>query len=368
MNSIYRPTQLLVDLKAIEKNIANIKKMIGNGVQLMPVVKANGYGTHLNFMNEILSSFDYIAVALVDEAIAIRDIGYKHNILVLNPPVKEEYDAIIKYNLTVNGCNYDTLLKLNSIVDGQIKIHIELETGMGRTGVAIDDLDAFLKKIKLLNNIEIDGVFSHFSSSSKNLNYSHCQIVEFDKGLEIFKDNNINPKNIHLCSSGALLNFKDKLYNMVRIGIMLYGYYPNKQLKEKIKLYPSMILKTKINFLKEISIGTAVGYNKNFIAKRVTEVATIPFGFADGLIGLETGDPCVIVNERKAKIIGICMDNMMIDVTDIENVQLETDVYIWDNKNLTVEEIATWCNGICNYEIISSLSERIPRVIEKNII
>jgi alanine racemase len=363
MNNIYRPTKIIVDSDAIQKNINNIKQFIGPDITLMPVIKANGYGSYINYDKKFLYQFDYVSVALVSEAIQIRLIGFTKSILVLNPIVNNEIEYIIKYNLTINGCNLNTLKKISKTAKIPITIHLELETGMGRTGISTNELGHYIDEIKKLKNIYFEGVFSHLSSSSKDIEYSKKQIDEFEKGIAIIKKNDIKLKYIHLCNSGAIMNFSNKLYNMVRIGIMIYGYYPNKELRDKIKLYPSMILKTRINFLKQVQKGFCVGYNKNFIAKRETKVATIPFGFADGLIGLETGNPYVIINNKKAKIIGICMDNMMIDVTDIDNVDLGTEVFIWDNDNLTVEEVADWCNGICNYEIISSVSDRVPRII-----
>jgi len=170
-----------------------------------------------------------------------------------------------------------------------------------------------------------------------------------------------------MCNSGAIFNFKDPMFNMVRIGLLIYGYYPNDRFKNLINLYPSMMLKTNISFIKEIDEGDTVGYNKNFVTERKSIIATIPFGFSDGFIGLEAGEPYnpyVIIKGIKAKIVGICMDNMMIDVTDVPDVKTGDEVIIFDNEQLTVEEIARWCNGICNYEIISSLSDRIPRVFE----
>jgi alanine racemase len=132
-----------------------------------------------------------------------------------------------------------------------------------------------------------------------------------------------------------------------------------------MNLEPSMLLKTNISFIKTIQKGDTVGYNKNFVAEKETIVATIPFGFGDGLLTLETGDPYVIIAGQKAKIIGICMDNMMLDVTNILDVKVGDEVYIWDNQNLTIEQLGIWCNDVCNYEIMSSISERVPRVLKR---
>ena len=236
---------------------------------------------------------------------------------------------------------------------------------MGRTGLQENKVNEYINKLKSNPNIIMDGIFTHLSSSGSDQLFSMKQIQKFEQIVETFSENNIKPKYKHVCCSGGLKNYKNYIYNMVRIGLLIYGYYPNDSLKGEIDLKPSMTLKSNISFLKEIDINDTVGYNKNFIAKRKTKVATIPFGFADGLIGLETGMPYVIIKNQIAKIIGICMDNMMLDVTDIDNINVGDEVYIWDNKNLTIEEVAQWCNGICNYEVMASISERVPRVLKK---
>lgn len=355
-----RSTQLIVNLKNIKHNIEEIKKYLGNSINIMPVVKSYGYGSHLNECPEILNEFDYVGVAYLDEAIQLRKNGYRKEILILYPLSKNEFEISKKYDFILNGSNIFELINDNSM----IKVHTEIETGMGRTGLQICNLEDYINKLKNNKNIILDGLFTHLSTNS-DYDFSTKQIDLFEHAIKMFYKENILPRNIHISSSGGLRYYKNNLYNMVRIGLLIYGYYPNDSLKDTINLKPSMVLKTNISFLKTIDINETVGYNKNFIANRKTIVATIPFGFADGLLTLEVGKPYVIVNGKPAKIIGICMDNMMLDVTEIPDVKLEQEVYIWDNCNLKIEEIGEWCNGICNYEVISSISERVPRVLKR---
>ncbi len=355
-----RTTQLIVDLKNIKHNIEEIKKYLGKGINIMPIVKSFGYGTYLNYCETILNKFNYVGVALLDEAIELRKNGYKNNILILYPLSKEEFSISKNYDFILNGSNIFDIIDSKS----KVQVHIEIETGMGRTGLQLKNIDEYICKLKENKNIKVDGIYTHLSSNTDKT-FSLNQIKLFKEAIKIFNDNGIFPRNIHFCSSGGLKFYKDYIDNMVRIGILIYGYYPNDSLKDVLDLKPSTKLVTKISFLKTIEKGESVGYNQNFIAKRKTVVATIPFGFADGLLTLDTGEPYVIIEKEKAKIIGICMDNMMIDVTDIPNVKLGQQVYIWDNDNLTVEKIGTWCNNICNYEVLSSISSRVPRVLKK---
>lgn len=355
-----RSTQLIVNLKNIRNNIIELKEYLGNDINIMPIVKSFGYGSHLNSCHEILNEFEYVGVAYLDEAIQLRNNGYKNNILILYPLSKEEFEISKNYNFILNGSN------IFDLVDSQtkVRIHTEIETGMGRTGLQLDNIDDYIMNLKNNDNISVDGLFTHLSTNSDK-DFSLKQINLFEQSIKKFNDSGINPVNIHICSSGGLKYYQEHLHNMVRIGLLIYGYYPNDSLKSEIKLEPSMILKTNISFLKTVEQGETVGYNKNFVADRKTVVATIPFGFGDGLLTLETGEPYFIINSCKAKIIGICMDNMMLDVTDIPNVELGQEVYIWDNDKLTIEQLGIWCNDICNYEVMSSISERVPRVLKR---
>ena len=355
-----RSTQLIIDINSIEKNINSIEKYIGTDTKIMPIVKANGYGTHLNYCPDILNRFEYVGVALLDEAIELRNNGYKNNILILYPLSKEEYEIAKEYDFILNGSNIFDICD----TDKETRVHTEIETGMGRTGLQLENVNNYIANLKKYKNIKLDGLFTHLSTNSDE-EFSIKQINRFNRVVDIFKANDIKPNNIHLSSSGGLKYHNPDKYNMVRIGLLIYGYYPNYYLMGKIKLEPSMVLKTNISFLKEINIGDTVGYNQNFKAKRKTVVATIPFGFADGLLTLETGEPYVLLNNKQAKIIGICMDNMMLDVTDIEDVKVGDIVYIWDNDKLTIDKVGSWCNGICNYEVMSSISPRVPRVLKR---
>ncbi len=362
-----RATRLYIDTDKIRANISKISQYLGDDTQIMSIIKCDAYGTHLNKLIKVINNLKYVGVALVDEGVSLRKIGYKGNIFILYPPTKEELKVIQKYNLIFNGCDIKMLEDFDKKATKKLIIHTEIDTGMGRTGIQFENIYDYIKRLKKLKNIKLDGVFSHLSSSSSDIEFSKLQIDRFKESLYIFKKEKIAYNYAHICNSSAIFSFKDAMFNMVRVGLLIYGYYPNDRFKKLINLQPSMMFKTKINFIKEIEVGDTVGYNRNFIAQRKSIIATIPFGFGDGFVGLEAlepHNPYVIIKNKKAKIVGICMDNMMLDVTEIYDIKTGDEVIIFDNENLTVEEIGVWCNGICNYEVISTLSERIPRVFE----
>lgn len=361
---ITRPTVMEVDLKAFEHNIREIKNIIGNNVNIMPVIKANGYGTHINTINEIINKFDIVAVATVDEAVNIRNQGYKNEIFVLNQAYKDEIEKIINYNITV-GISSDSFVDYIGKTGKNIKVHIEIGTGMGRTGINPDRVEEYIYKIKEYKNIEVEGIYTHLSSADCDEDYTKEQLELFEKALKVAKENLSNIKYVHTSASNGILNFKNSYYNLVRPGIMMYGYEPFKNAFKNLDLKPVCKLKSKITLLKEVGEGTSISYSRSFITKRETKVATIPIGYADGLRRGLSNKGEVVINNKKVPIIGkVCMDGFMADVTDLENVSVGDDVYIWDNNIITLDEVAEKLDTI-NYEIMSTISDRVPRIFIK---
>lgn len=358
---VTRPTIMEVDLKNFEHNVAQIKKIIAEDVNIMPVIKANAYGTYINKVNEILNQFEIVAVAIVDEAVELRKQGFKKEIFVLNQPYKDEIKKIIKYDISI-GISSNSFLEEIGKLNKQVKVHIEIGTGMGRTGINPARTKEYIEKVKKYNSIKIEGIYTHLSSADCDFEYTEKQIESFEKALAIAKQNIENLKYIHASASNGILNFPNTYYNLVRPGIILYGYKSCDNIEEKIDLKPVCKLKSKITYLKEVEKGISIGYSRSFITNRKTKVATIPIGYADGINRILSNKGNVVINGMKAPIIGkVCMDSFMVDVTDLKNVNIGDDVYIWDNEIITVDEIADICNTI-NYEIISTISNRVPRV------
>ena len=354
-----RQSCLEISKKAFEENVKEIKKYIGNKV-LMPVLKANAYGTYINKNLELIKDFKIVAVAMVSEAIELRKIGFKKEIFVLNEPYIEDIPNILKYKLSV-GISSKNFLEALKTYPEKITIHLEIETGMGRTGIDLKDLESFIKLIKNNKNIEVEGVYTHFSVADIDFEFTKEQIRKFEIGVNLVKKEFQNIKYIHSSASNGILNFKEDICNLVRPGIILYGYEPFENAYKKIKLKPVAKLKSKISFLKEVEPGVSISYGRNFIAKEKMKIATIGMGYADGLRRTLSNKGEVVINGKRAKIVGtICMDSFMVDVTDIDIVEEGDEVFIWDNEIITLEEVAKKCDTI-NYEIISTIQNRVPR-------
>ena len=364
MNKAYNPNKLIIDKQAIKRNIDNIRKFVGNSVEIMPIIKANAYGIGIDNILPILveKKIKHIGIANVNEGILVRK-KFKGQILVLLQPLIQQIPEIIKNKLTTNVCDYDFLYELNrqsKINNSTSNVHIEIDTGMGRTGIKVDDIENFLNKVQNLSNINIIGLSSHLSSSGSNETYSYIQIKTFERAIEILENHKICLKYIHIYASGGTLMYPIKYSNMVRTGIMLYGYYPGKN--RNIKLYPSLKLITKISYIHLLKKGECIGYNCIYNAKKDMKVAIIPIGFADAFMGLESNIASVLIRNKKAKIIAICMDTMIVDITEINDAKINDDVILWDNEHITLEQWGEWTDT-SNYEVLSILSDRIERKI-----
>lgn len=363
MEDVTRCTVMEVDLEAFKHNINQIKNKVGTKVDVMPVIKANAYGTFINTRIDILNSFNIVAVATVDEGVFVRKLGYEKDIFVLNQPYITEINKIIEFNLIV-GISSDLFLEELGKVNNIVKIHIEIGTGMGRTGINPTRIEEYVSKIKEKNNIIIDGIYTHLSSADIDEEYTNAQLNSFDKALEYCKENVETLRYVHTAASNAILNFENSYYNLVRPGMIIYGYDSMEGATEKLNLKPTCKLKSKVIMTKTVKEGISIGYGRSFITYRETKIATIPIGYADGLRRSLSNEWYVLINGKKAPLVGkICMDSIMVDVTDIENVETGTDVMIWDNENITLDEIAEKCNTI-NYEILSTISPRVPRIFK----
>ena len=364
MEKLYNPNELIINKTNIKKNIKSIKKFIGPSIEIMPVIKANAYGIGMKNIIPILNEENIrnIGVATVEEAIELRKY-FDGQILILLQPMKQQIKQIIKSDIVVNVCDFGFIYELNeqSRNSNKVsKIHIEIDTGMGRTGISFDEINEFLDKVLKLSNVKIIGVSSHLSSSGFDEKYSLNQINIFKKAIDKISKK-IDLKYIHIFASGGILKYPIKYSNMVRTGIMLYGYYPNDC--KNIKLYPALTLKSRISYIHDVKNGDSIGYNRIYRANKHMRLAVIPLGFADAFMGLESNVGHVFIHGCKAKIIAICMDTMMIDITDIKHTNIGDEVILWDNKNILLEQWGDWTNT-SNYEVLSILSNRIDRIIK----
>ncbi len=360
-----RQTYLEINIDNFKNNIEVLEQISSNhGKKIMPILKAYGYGTYVNKVPDLINSFSIIGLAICSEAIEIRKNGFRNDIFILNEPYIEDIDVILNNELIVGVCSSNFIKAIGKRGD-YVRIFIEVETGMGRTGVKPEEMQNFIKLIKAYQNIDVVGCYTHFcvadSDSKENTDYTNRQIKIFDETVKVLKSEFPNLKYISSEASDGLLKYNDDEANLTRPGLILYGYEPYEGAFNNLNLKPIAKLKSKISYIKDIGKNESIGYGRSFISDKAMRVATVGIGYADGLPRELSNKGEVVINGKKSRILGIiCMDSFMCDVTNIDCNEGD-EVFIWDNDLVTLEDIASKCNTI-NYEIISRISDRVPRI------
>lgn len=376
MDKIMRPVWAEIDLDILANNMRNIKKLAGDK-EVMAVVKADAYGHGALDVAPCLleNGASKLAVAMLTEAIELRNNNITAPIMILGYTPIYLGEELIKYNIeqTIYDLNYakelsNLAIKLNK----KAKIHIALDTGMGRIGfLPTDESFNAICEICNLPGLDVIGIFTHFSSSDeKNKEYTQYQFNQIYNFIERLEVNEINIPIKHASNSAAIIDLPNTYLDAVRAGIILYGYYPSDEVKkDNLSIKPALTLKAKIAHVKELDSGMYISYNRTFKTSRKSKIATIPIGYADGYIRTLKHEAKVIVNGQLAPIVGnICMDQFMIDVTDIDNVKSGDEVILLGESNevkFNADDLAKCMNSI-NYEVLCLLKNRVPRAYIKN--
>ncbi|MGZ3513919.1 MAG: alanine racemase [Thermodesulfobacteriota bacterium] len=365
-----RPTVGEVDLGALEFNYWQIRKRIPKGVKLLAVVKADAYGHGAIPVSLKLENLgvEYLGVAIPEEGVELRKGGVKAPILVLGGIFGEEGDQIFRFRLTPVIFRKDSLKALSREAGRRrkkVKVHLKVDTGMGRLGVPFNLWPDFLEEVKRFPKIEIEGILSHFSMADEEKDFTQNQWRSFQKAVDMAEEMGITCQCLHMASSATVTALPAYSSKLVRPGIMLYGSYPSPRLRALISLKPVMALKTRIHFLKWVPLGTRISYGGTFTAKRESLIATLPIGYADGYSRRLSNRGEVLIHGRRAPVVGkVCMDFIMVDVTDIPHVSLGDEVVLMGKQGkeqITPEEIADKIDSI-PYEVLCSIGKRVRRI------
>jgi alanine racemase len=361
------PAKMYVNLKNIKYNLDNIKKKINDDVTIIAMVKADAYGLGDIEVSKFLNTLgiNFLGVAIVDEGVHLRKNLINSNILVTGQFLNEDVQNILDYDLTVSVSNVDLLKKLNeqaSKQNKQIKIHIKVDTGMTRLGFNINEIIDNVKFIKNnFKNIIIDGIYTHLSSADMDDDYTQNQLNDFDNIIKLLTENGYSFNYIHALNSSGLLKHPKYSYNAIRIGDILYGYYPDESLRNYISLKPAVKLTAPIINLRNINCGCSISYSRTFKSDTEMKIATIQMGYADGLDRKLSNKLSVYINNTPCRIVGnICMDMCMLDVTNVANIEIGDYCTIidYDDSIYNVADII----GTINYEVISRISKRVKRI------
>ncbi|MDE6155577.1 MAG: alanine racemase, partial [Eubacterium sp.] len=330
---MYHRTYVKIDLDAIEYNIDNIIKKLGGRAKLLAVIKADAYGHGAVEIGRALEDkCDFFGVACIDEAMELVDAGIKKPILILGYVSPQQFDIVVKNNIRIPVFSYDSAKALSDEAVKQSKealFHFCIDTGMSRIGFQVNENSADIcKKITLLPNIKTEGIFSHFATADESdLSKAKKQKQLFDSFIKMLSQRDITIPIKHINNSAGTMVFDDML-DMVRSGIITYGLYPSGEVdKSLLNIRPAMEWKSYVSHIKVLEKGREVSYGGTYVTEKDTVVATIPVGYADGYPRCLSNIGRVIINGRYANIIGrVCMDQLMVDITDIDNVVLENDV------------------------------------------
>lgn len=366
-----RPTRAEVDLSAIFHNVAGVKKLLSPGTRLCVVVKANAYGHGAGPVAEtaLKAGADYLAVALLEEAAQLRSQGIKIPILLLGHTLPELAHKVAALNLTqtIFSLNQAQALSQAGQANGRpVKVHLKVETGMGRLGLVPREALALAIELVKLPGLELEGVFTHFASAdSDDKSYLQIQFGRFLELRQALREAGLVPPIFHCANSAAILSAPQTHLDMVRLGIVTYGLWPSPELSPHPSFRPqaAMYLKTGLALVKDVPAGSCLSYGCTFQTSRPSRIATLPIGYADGWPrGLSGRADCLIAG-RRAPVVGrICMDYCLVDLSALPaDLDPNSEVLLFGGPQLPVEEVAAKLETI-NYEIVCMVSQRVPRV------
>lgn len=382
MNMVKR-TWAEISLNAIEHNYNVIRNKVADGTKVCCVIKADGYGHGAVELSQIYEKLgaDFFAVSNIDEGIEIRKSGSKLPIVILGYTPVSEAENLAEYDISqaVFSLEYAKELSEKCVEEDCIcKMHVKVDSGMSRIGFMCQEFPRDEYSIEeiceacCLPNLEVEGLFTHFCVSDEDAEgreFTNKQYENFIYVRDSLKRRGVDISVVHCSNSGAIEDYPETCCDMVRAGIILYGLAPSPKLADRLELVPAMTLKTVVAFVKEVQKGATISYGRTFTADRKMKIATVPIGYADGFIRQNAKDGYMMINGKKAKIVGrICMDQTMLDVTDIEDVKTGDEVVVFgtgENGEPTADSLAE-NTGTINYETVCLVGKRVPRIYIKD--
>ena len=369
-----RSTHAVIHLPALLNNVRLAKRRLKPETKFLAVIKANAYGHGIVEVGRYLEQsglVDMFAVAIPEEGARLRNHGVTLPILILGVTDPDHIPGVVAKDLTSAVFTADQVRKFERWAKSADKIahvHVKLDTGMHRIGVTDDAmLDELLDAFDACPHVSMDGVFTHFAKSESDPEFTHLQARRFDAFVAKIRARGYHPI-VHAANSGATLDFPELQYDMVRFGISLYGYHPDARRSEGSGLMPVMSLITYISNLKTVPAGEGISYGHRFVTSRPTRVATLPIGYGDGYKRCLTGKTDVLIGGVRCPQIGtICMDQMMVDVSEVPGVAVGDEAVLIGRQGaekITADDLANRADTI-SYEILLSVSDRVPRVYER---
>lgn len=377
-NKFITKSWLEISKKAIYSNIDSFRKVLSKKTRIAAVIKANAYGHDLKtIVGVIKDKIDLFAVDSIYEAIAVKSVAPDKKVIVLGYTLLKDIQLAIEYDISFVCYNSQTIKKIISLNYKKVaKIHIKIETGTNRQGLEINEAISFAKKInKYKNRIKIQGIYTHFANIEDTLDpsFAMLQLKKFERAVSQFEKKIGKLDYYHCAASSAIILYPATHFNLVRLGISLYGLWPSKEVKivnsksnKSLDLHPVLTWKSVVAQIKYIEKGDTVSYGRTWTASRKTKIAVIPVGYFDGFDRKLSNNGRVLINGSYAPVIGrIAMNMFMVDISEIKNVNVEDEVVIigkQKGKLITADEIADKI-GTINYEVVCRINPLLPRIV-----
>ena len=367
-----RPTWAEIDLDALTSNYEEIRRIVRSNAKILGVINADAYGHGSLECARTLcdAGVDMLAVAFIDEAIALRQGGITEPILLLGYTAKEHIPDLIRWDVIPGTYQFDFAKALSEHcqeIGMRHPVHVKIDTGMGRIGIGWQEASHVIEAMNQLEGIELQGLYTHFSTAdATDKTYTAEQIRRYQQVLAELEAKHIAIPIKHMANSAGIFDVEGVHFDMVRPGIILYGLYPSAEVdRSKISLKPVMTLKSTIVHLKILHAGESVSYGNRYVAKEDRIIGTLPIGYADGYTRMLNGLAKVWIAGQLVPVVGsICMDQCMIDLTEVEAVSLYDEVELFGN-NISADVLAE-ALGTINYEITCMVNKRVPRVFIKD--
>ncbi|MDD6327715.1 MAG: alanine racemase [Eubacteriales bacterium] len=364
-----------VDIDSIRFNVMQMKALVKPDMKVLAVIKADAYGHGASILAKHLEDLtDYYGVASVDEAVELRMAGIKKPILIIGHTDSADYIKLLQYDITqavddVSACRLLSELAMSQ--NKTAKVHIKVDTGMSRIGFMASE-DGVLEAAKLFSmpGLHVEGIFTHYARADEtDKTFANIQKQRFLDFIDGLRRMGYEPSVKHIDNSAGTMEFADDEFDMVRLGIVMYGLYPSEEVTHDIKLKPAMSLVSHVAHVKTLPANVGISYGGTFVTNKDTRVATVTAGYADGYPRAQSNIGNVLIHGCFAPILGrVCMDQFMVDVTDIPGVTVGDDVILigaCGDKRISVEEVAEPANSF-NYELVCNISRRVPRVYALN--
>ncbi|MEC0213242.1 alanine racemase [Paenibacillus ehimensis] len=376
MDSFYRPTRVEISLDALRHNLGEFRRVLPQHVRMMAVVKADAYGHGaVEVCREALQcGVEYIAVAFLDEGLELRQAGITAPILVLGYTPPEGLETAWANEITLNIYTHELLDEWERLgaKERPLNIHIKIDSGMNRLGLTdAEEAITLIERAMRTPGIRVEGLFTHFACADEtDKGYTLEQYGRFKRIVDYFTQKGIQFPYVHAGNSAAGIDTPDLSFNMVRLGIGMYGLYPSEEVnRQQIDLRPVLSIKSSVVMVKRVPEGSGISYGIVYRTQGEETIATLPIGYADGFSRMLTGKAHVLIRGRRVPVVGrICMDQCMLNVSELPDIQMGEEVVILGSQGedrITAEEHAAWL-GTINYEVVCMISHRVPRVYIKD--